>query len=277
MSSRTVLTRVKGRGHGLMHRMFSPGDLGATLKPFVFLDFLSGDVKAEGLNFGFHPHSGIGTLTYSLNAAVNYTDTEGVEGVLEPGGLEWMSAGGGAWHRSSFKGPISKMVAFQFWFALPKDVEDGPSASMYITPNAVPVSDQFKVLIGRYAGLSSIIPSPNNVTVLDLVLPGTEFTYQYPPGHTASFVFVYSGSALVGDDVRPSTNEEIFVIENSEAQALTIKSLHADTRVLVASGVPHPHPLSLGMYSVHTNPVSLANGQARINVIGERMEREGRI
>jgi redox-sensitive bicupin YhaK (pirin superfamily) len=59
------------RAHGLISRMFSPGDFGPILKPFVFLDYVSGDVGAGGLTFGFHPHSGIATLTYPVHADID--------------------------------------------------------------------------------------------------------------------------------------------------------------------------------------------------------------
>ena len=261
-----------------MNRMFSPSDLGRTLKPFVFLDFLHGDVKRDGLNFGFHPHSGIATLTYSLNAAVHYTDTEGVDGTLEPGGLEWMKAGGGAWHKSSFRGPISDMVAFQFWFALPAEIEDGPSESLYITPRQVPKKGNYKVLVGEYGGLRSPVPCPLDVNVIEVIFErsGDEFVYTYPAGHSTSYAFVHSGSAFVGDAENESSDNEIFVLD-VYGEMLTVKATQDKTRVIIASGVPHAHSLSLGMYSVHTSPESLARGEAKIEKIGDQMKRDGKM
>jgi len=262
MTTRSVVHRARGRGHGLIARMFSPGDLGRTLKPFVFLDFLSGDVKKDSLNFGYHPHSGIGTLTYSVNAAVDYTDTEGIDGTLRPGGLEWMKAGGGTWHKSNFHGAINGLLAFQFWFALPPVIEDGPSESLYIDPKQVPKKDNYKILIGEYDGLKNPIPVPLSMTVLDVVLdePGTQFDYKVPANHATSFVMVYTGAALVGDDLRESTTNEIFTMD-SYGDVITVVS-SSPARLIIASAVPSPHPLSLGMYSVHTNPESLAKGES---------------
>ena len=280
MTTRSVITRTRGRGHGNIARMFSPGDLGRTLKPFVFLDFLSGDVKKDGLNFGFHPHSGIGTLTYAINAAVDYIDTEGREGTLQAGGLEWMKAGGGAWHKSTFHSAVTGLLAFQFWFALPPKVEDGPSESLYVEPRSVPKKDNWKVLIGSYEGLKNPIPAPMDVTVIDVVLSSKDeqFVYNIPSGHKTSFVMVYTGSALVCDDERVSTTNEVFVLDEFGE---TIEVKRADestvTRVLVASAVPHPYPLSLGMYSVHTNAESLAKAEARIDQIGEELSRQGKL
>jgi redox-sensitive bicupin YhaK (pirin superfamily) len=280
MASRSVVHRARGRGHGNIARMFSPGDLGRTLKPFVFLDFLSGDVKKDGLNFGYHPHSGIGTLTYAINAAVDYTDTEGNEGTLHAGGLEWMKAGGGAWHRSTFHNAVSGLLSFQFWFALPPKIEDGPSESVYIEPSRVPKKGNVKVLIGEYDGLKNPIPLPMNVTVVDVVLsnPSDSFVYKVPEGHKTSFVMVYTGTAYVCDDERISTTNEVFVLDEFGD---TIEVKRSDqgpaARVLIGSAVPHAHPLSLGMYSVHTNPDSLSKAEARIDQIGEELSRQGKL
>ena len=278
MSARSVTTRIQRRpGHKLINRMFSPGDLGRTLKPFVFLDFLHGEVPQSGLSFGMHPHSGQQTLTYS-NAPVHYTDTEGEKGVLMPGGLEYMNPGGGAWHDSSFKGGIQELNAFQFWLASPPGFEDGPSSSVFLDSKSVPRGPNFKLLLGAYGGLSNPLPNPSHANILDVSLDkaGDVFKYVYPEGHVTSFVFVYEGAGLVADDLRDSTNTEVFVLDQF-GETVEIKATKDKTKIIVASAVPHKWPLSLGMYSVHTNPESLAKGEARINKLGEELSRQGRL
>ena len=60
---RQIVHRSRGRSHGFVTRLMSPGDLGRILKPFVFLDLV--DNKGEVFPaFGLHPHSGLATLTY---------------------------------------------------------------------------------------------------------------------------------------------------------------------------------------------------------------------
>ena len=62
--------------------MVSPGDpISERIKPFVFLDGIAGPV-ASGTGLGWHPHSGIATLTYALDADVAYEDTAGQQGVV---------------------------------------------------------------------------------------------------------------------------------------------------------------------------------------------------
>ena len=89
---RQIVHRSRGRSHGFVTRLMSPGDLGRILKPFVFLDLV--DNKGEVFPaFGLHPHSGLATLTYIAEGSVSYEDTNGATGILRAGGVEWMRWG----------------------------------------------------------------------------------------------------------------------------------------------------------------------------------------
>ena len=65
-----------GIEHGFIRRIVSPEDIGERLKPFVFLDFTHGKIPDNG-GFGFHPHSGIATITYQQAVELTYEDTTG--------------------------------------------------------------------------------------------------------------------------------------------------------------------------------------------------------
>src|SRR5712692_2719236 len=92
-----IAKRTSGQRHGPVTRLMSPSDFGRLLKPFVFLDLVDNHGKPFA-GFGFHPHSGIATLTYIAEGSVRYEDTNGATGLLPAGGVEWMRAGGGVWH-----------------------------------------------------------------------------------------------------------------------------------------------------------------------------------
>src|SRR6202167_3600855 len=96
VASRAIVLRTRGRRHGPITRLISPSDIGEIIKPFVFLDLF--DIPATGApNFGWHPHSGIATLTVVHEGAIEYQETTGAKGVLSAGGGEWMRAGRGVW------------------------------------------------------------------------------------------------------------------------------------------------------------------------------------
>ena len=75
-SARTVTYRTRGRSHGPITRLVSPSDVGDLIKPFVFLYYFEMDPKRTPAR-GFHPHSGIATLTLLLEGQVSYEETSG--------------------------------------------------------------------------------------------------------------------------------------------------------------------------------------------------------
>jgi len=97
---REIVYRTRGQTHGPITRLMSPSDLGELIKPFVFLDLAAFDGRFAPvpMGFGWHPHSGIATVTVMLEGAIRYAETTGQEGVLPAGGVEWMRAGNGVWH-----------------------------------------------------------------------------------------------------------------------------------------------------------------------------------
>src|SRR5260221_11752699 len=95
--------RTSGLSDGRLTRLVSPGDIGELIKPFVFLDYFDAD-PATAPKFGFHPHSGIATLTLILAGQAFYNETTGREGVIETGGVVWMRPRTGVWHTGGMVG-----------------------------------------------------------------------------------------------------------------------------------------------------------------------------
>src|SRR3954467_6844148 len=86
-TSRQIALHTRGHSHGGLTRLVSPGDIGELIKPFVFLDYFEAD-PATAPKFGFHPHSGIATLTLILAGPAFSKETTGREAIIETGGGE---------------------------------------------------------------------------------------------------------------------------------------------------------------------------------------------
>src|ERR1700722_13318811 len=114
---RAIVARTRGSSHSPITRLVSPSDLGEAMKPFVFLDYFDIDPKRMP-PIGFHPHSGIETVTVVLQGQLSYQETSGTEGVIDEGGVEWMHAGGGVWHSGGRVG-AARIKGYQLWIALP--------------------------------------------------------------------------------------------------------------------------------------------------------------
>src|SRR5258708_15208233 len=89
------------------------------------------------MELGWHPHSGIATVTVVLEGSIRYSETTGKAGVLSTGSGEWMRAGNGVWHTGAPEPGHAK--GFQLWVALPPELENAANASHYVMPEEVPV------------------------------------------------------------------------------------------------------------------------------------------
>src|SRR5262245_52445243 len=116
--TREIVYRTRGSTHGPITRLMSPSDLGELVKPFVFLDLAVFDEGSPPMSIerGWHPHSGIATVTVMLEGGVRVAETTGTDLVLPAGGVEWMRAGGGVWHTGAPQ--PGRARAFQLWVAL---------------------------------------------------------------------------------------------------------------------------------------------------------------
>lgn len=278
-NSRRIARRVAGERHGAITRLISPSDLGEELKPFVFLDFFHARIE-PGFGFGMHPHSGIATLTWQPGSDVQYEDTTGKNGILKAGGLEWMNAGGGAWHQGLMLGS-GLVTGFQLWVPMPPGVEDGPSAGLYIPPEQVPVLEipggRVRVLLGEHPNAAGAVSSPivthqsMNYLVTELD-GGASWAYQPPRSHNVAWAFVFEGRPKVLD--QPS-HLELLVFDGDGA--VEFQSISGPSSILLGSGRRHDYPLVLGSGSVHTNKQSLGRGEQRIEELGMVLRKSSRL
>src|SRR5438445_11938122 len=242
------------------------------------------------MGFGWHPHSGIATVTVMLEGAVRYAETTGNEGVLPPGGVEWMRAGNGVWHTGAPE--QGRVKAFQLWVALPPELENAANASRYVMPKDVTVEGSVRVILGAYGNGKSTIAAPP-MTYLAVSLGGGErWTYHPPRGHTVAWVGVHEGVLRTSSHIpsghtvawvavhegvlRTSSHipsGEIAIFEPSEESIDFVAE--GKTGFVLGSAAKHPHDLVLGNYSVHTSTEALREGEAEIRRIGQELRANG--
>lgn len=271
MAIRSIIGRTRGKRHGPITRLMSPGDLGQLLKPFVFLDLFEMD-KASFPGIGLHPHSGIATLTYLFEGSIRYEDTTGATGILPEGGVEWFKAAHGAWHGGG-PGDTGRSRGFQLWLALPPDEELGPVENIYLSPDAVARDGPARILVGSHGDVTSSLKAPASLNYLAVRLrAGESWRYQPDINHAVCWIALSTGRLLVPDIVEAG---ELAIFEPSN-NAIDIHA-KADADFVVGSAAAHPHDLVLGTYSVHTSAATLRAGEQRINEIQQRLQNEGRL
>src|SRR4029077_9567843 len=270
-SLRRIAFRTSGRQHGPITRLVSPADIGEGIKPFVFLDH--GQIEPTGGPlFGLHPHSGLATPTVVLSGGINYEDTTGKQGQVLTGGLEWMKAGHGVWHDGGAI-PGAPMRFYQLWVALSASEENSRAESQYIPPEGVQQDGPVRVILGRYGRASSPIRAPEGINYFHVNLKDQEkWRYAPPAGHRVAWLSVDKGRLRSSETINAG---QLAVFQESTGAI----ELQADgvTSFVIGSAIKHPYPLVLGNYSVHTSTEALAQGEAEIERIGQRLRAEGRL
>jgi redox-sensitive bicupin YhaK (pirin superfamily) len=268
---REIAYRTPGGTHGPITRLMSPSDLGELVKPFVFLDRFDFDGQDAPLSmeYGWHPHSGIATVTVVLEGSIRYAETTGKAGVVPAGGVEWMRAGKGVWHTGA-QGP-GRVRGFQLWVALPPEVENAANAGHYLTPEEVPVEGPVRVILGAHGKAKSPVSSPPMNYLVVSLKSGEPWSYQPPTGHSVAWVAVHDGLLRTSSRI-PSGEMAIF--EPSEGSIDFVAE--GNTTFVLGSAAKHPHDLVLGSYSVHTSAEALRRGESEIRRIGRELRAEGR-
>jgi redox-sensitive bicupin YhaK (pirin superfamily) len=268
--ARHVTYRTRGQAQGAITRLVSPSHLGELIKPFVFLDYF--DINpGRSPAIGFHPHSGIATLTLLLQGQISYEETSGTKGIIEAGGVEWMRAAGGVWHTGGAVG-AERARGYQLWIALPPELESIEADAQYLERKEFQSQGPARVILGRYGELASKVSAPQTINYLDVALKkGEQWRYQPPDNHTVAWVAVHAGKLAAPAAV---DRGDLVVFEESN-RALEFEA-QEDAAFILGSSVKHAHELVLGYHSVHTNKQALERGEARIEEIGMRLHAEGR-
>jgi redox-sensitive bicupin YhaK (pirin superfamily) len=265
LALRTIVRRTRGESKGPLTRLFSPGDLGELIKPFVLLDYF--DVIPTGVpRFGIHPHSGIATLTLLFSGSLAYEDSTGKSGHLNAGSHEWMRASAGVWHEG-YPVDRERVRGLQLWVALPPELEETPPESQYIATQEVLEQGPARIALGRHGNARSPIRAPDSVNYLHVRLKdGERWVYEPPAGHEVAWMFPFAGRLELPDAIAAG---ELVVFEESNAPLEFLAA--ADTEFVLGSAAKHRHDLVLGYYCVHTSAEALLRSAKEIQSIGERL------
>ena len=267
-AARKVIFRTRGHAHGPVVRMVSPADVGKMIKPFVFLDLVDTQEPIGQQGFGWHPHSGIATLTLAIEGQGRFAESLGQEGTMVAGDIEWLSAGRGVWH-SGFAVPPIK--AFQLWVALPPERELAAAFSQHLSGNEIPSDSPARVLLGRSGEAISPIDAPPGVNYFVVQLEaGQRWGHQPSSGYRVGWIAVMDGSLRTPD---PVDKGELAVFDQSD-EAIEFEAV-TNARFVLGTAIPHPHDLHLGHYSVHTSPAALVEGEREIARIGRELRAKG--
>ena len=232
----------KDLGDGFVVRRVLPSAKRQAIGPFLFFDHF-GPVTVQpetGHDVRPHPHIGLATVTYLLEGAITHRDSLGFVQDIEPGAINWMTAGRGIVH--SERRPILLRAktyinhGFQLWAGLPLASEEVEPSFVHTPAAAIPELDvqgaKVRVLVGQAFGAVSPVATFSRTVYLDIGLPANGDLYLPSLAQQLAVYPIDGDVAIDGQSVAACS---LAVLEPGQAAKLSAPSA---VRLLVLGGEP---------------------------------------
>jgi redox-sensitive bicupin YhaK (pirin superfamily) len=256
--TRTVSRVVPGtatlEGEGvLVHRPFPSRDL-AEFDPFLLIDEMGPmEVKPNAAKgFPDHPHRGFETITYMLAGRFEHRDSHGHAGKINPGDVQWMTAGAGLVHSEApeeeFRRTGGPMHGFQVWINLPKKDKMIPPRYQEVPKDQIPEATEggvkVRVIAGESLGKQAVIDTRIPVQYLHFTLQPGASVDQPVPNDANALAYVFEGTAII-DSKRVDTHNMAAFARNGDSVHLEAAADSKEpVEVILLSGVPINEPVA---------------------------------
>jgi redox-sensitive bicupin YhaK (pirin superfamily) len=236
-----------GAGVNLIRVLTQP--LQQRLDPFLMLDAFGSDDPDDYIaGFPDHPHRGFETVTYMIAGRMLHRDSAGHEGLIETGGVQWMTAGSGLVHSEIPQQAEGRMEGFQLWLNLPAREKMIPPWYRNFTANELPRFETeagvaATVIAGKTHGVTGAVTRETTAPLfLDLHLPAGARFEQALPIEQNAFIYVYQGEVAVAGQSVPSRRMAILA-NAADADGVVIEAVD-EARVLLIAGHPLREPIA---------------------------------
>ena len=246
---RVVAGQATSDGAGVKLTRVLTQPLQRRLDPFLMLDAFGTDNPEDYIaGFPDHPHRGFETVTYMIAGRMRHRDSAGHEGLLQNGGVQWMTAGRGVIHSELPEQQEGSMEGFQLWLNLP--ARDKMRDPWYRDFQAADIPElataegvKVRVIAGESHGVEGAMRREvTEPLYLDLEIPqGARFTQPVPAGHNA-FVYVYRGALEIEGTEVPA--QRMAILANApEADGVVMRAAKP-ARALLIAGKPLNEPIA---------------------------------
>lgn len=193
---------------GMEVKRILPFRLKRMVGPFIFMDHAGPVASRPGIDQSLdvlpHPHIGLSTVSYLFNGAVTHRDSLGVKQVIEPGEVNWMTAGKGIAHSERFEDPnvlsAGGFEMIQTWVALPQEHEENDPSFFNYKKNQLPVYTDtgvwMRLIAGTAYGLKNNVKTLSPLFYLHAVLD-KDARMTLPTGHTERAIYIVKGMVEV--------------------------------------------------------------------------------
>lgn len=249
-----ITGRAASDGDGVKLKRVFGGTGAERFDPFLMLDEFGSDEAADYIGgFPSHPHRGFETVTYMLEGRMLHEDHMGNKGLLEPGGVQWMTAGRGIIHSEMPQQDSGRMRGFQLWVNLPAREKMQPAAYQDLPASAVPQQTlagggSIKVIAGSLnldhgAVTGPISGKTTEPLYLDVQLLPEEHLQLPLASELNALLYVYEGQAftLAGEQRSAIATGQLARLGSGNQLALEAGS--EGSRLLVIAGKPLREPI----------------------------------
>lgn len=212
--------------------------------PFIFMDH-AGPINSfpseiTSMDVLPHPHIGLSTITYLFSGNVTHRDSLGVEQIIRPGEVNWMTAGKGISHSERFEDPglLQKggLEMLQTWVALPKSVEENDPTFINYKPDQLPVyTDKgvwMRLIAGNAYGLGNKVAIHSPLFYLHLKLEAGA-KIDLPTEHSERAIYITSGRLELSG--RTYSNGQMIVFSKNEEATVRAKT---NSEFMILGGEP---------------------------------------
>ena len=250
---RTVEQLVQGRatsdGAGVKLTRVLAGNLQRRLDPYLMLDAFGSDDPDDYLaGFPNHPHRGFETITYMIAGRMRHNDSAGNEGILQNGGVQWMTAGKGVIHSELPEQEEGIMEGFQLWLNLPAADKMCAPGYLDIQTDVMPEIEpapglRVRVIAGTSHGVQGKIQRETTRPLyLDIHFDAAGELHQHLPASANAFIYVYRGDVTVGDTPVPRTH--MAILNNDNGSDGVIIRANGPAKALLIAGEPLNEPIA---------------------------------
>lgn len=252
-----------GNGFRVSNYFPAATDFEKRMSPFFLLDYhrpkeYTPTTQRRGV--GTHPHRGFETVTIAYQGAVAHHDSAGNGGVIRPGEVQWMTAGGGILHNEYHEGDFARaggvMQMMQIWVNLPRRHKLAAPKYQALTNSSIAEAalpgkqGVVRVISGVFEDAKGPASTFTPAHMLDLRLkPGAQVRLPTPKDYNTALL-VLQGQVKANDS--PPVSEGNFMLFKNDGDEVRVEAV-TDAIVLFLSGEPIEEPL------VHYGPFVMNN------------------
>lgn len=213
--------------------------------PFIYIDHMGPVKMSERENFDVmpHPHIGLSTLTYLFEGSIMHRDSIGSEVEIQPGAVNWMTAGKGIVHSERtpeyLRHSAKNMHGLQIWVALPKALEQMDPAFTHINEEAIPSWEdgtvQYKLIAGEAFGRRSSVPVHSKLFLIEIKSRSTQTLNIGHALYGEAGLYILEGG--IESDQISYGPKQLLVAKESSLCSFTIQ---ANSTIYIFGGEPFP-------------------------------------